>query len=197
MPRVVYLGQPLDGSSQALHTAKAVDAPDTFTVSMWFKTTTASGGKLIGFGDRQSGSSYLNDRQVWMDNQGRIHFGVFPEDGRGKPQYGFNKEVGSTRAYNDGQWHHVAARLSSEGQFLFLDGEPVASDPSVRESSHFAGFWRIGYDNFGNWSNLPRSHWFQGVLDEVRVTRAAWSEGFIRLTYENQKPGSVVAKRER
>ena len=105
--------------------------------------------------------------------------------------------VSSTRAYNDGQWHHVAARLSLEGQFLFLDGERVASDPDVRESSHYPGFWRIGYDNFGNWVPLPRSFRFQGVLDEVRVSRAAWSEEFIRLAFANQKPGSVLVSRKK
>lgn len=196
-PGVAHLGQGLDGASQAIHTGKAFQAPDTFTVSLWFKTSTTSGGKLIGFGNQQTGSTTLNDRQVWMDNRGFIRFGVFPEDSRGLPQYGVNKVVASTRAYNDAQWHHVAARLSPEGQFLFLDGEPVASDADVRESSHYPGFWRIGYDNFGNWEPLPRSFWFQGVLDEVRVTRAAWSDAFIRLAFANQKPGSVLVSREK
>jgi hypothetical protein len=191
------LGQTLDGVAQALHTAKAFAAPDTFTFSLWFKTTTANGGKLIGFGNLQTGSSRLNDRQIWMDNQGRIHFGVFPEDSLGQPDHGVNKMVSSTLAYNDGQWHYVAGRLGPEGQFLFLDGEPIASDPTVHESSHFSGFWRIGYDNFGNWENLPRSHWFQGDLDEVRVTRADWSDAFIKLAYKNQKPGSTLVSKKK
>lgn len=194
-PGVAHLGQGLDGAMQALHTGKAFQAPDTFTVSLWFKTTTAKGGKLIGFGNLQTGASRLNDRHVWMDNQGFIRFGIFPEDAPGVPDHGVNKMVSSTRAYNDGQWHHVAARLSPEGEFLFLDGEPVASDPAVTTSSHYPGFWRIGYDNFGNWSNLPSSHWFQGVLDEVRVTHAAWSADFIRLAYANQLPGSNLVSR--
>lgn len=192
---VSYLGQALDGVGQDLHTAKAFQAPDTFTVSLWFKTSTNSGGKLIGYGGNQAGASYLNDRQVWMDNQGFIHFGVFPEDGRGQPQYGVNKVVSSARAYNDGQWHQAVARLSEEGQSLFLDGELVASDPGVKQSSHYPGFWRIGYDNFGNWEHLPRSFWFQGALDEVRATRAAWSGEFIRLAYANQRPGSLLITR--
>lgn len=196
-PGIAHLGQVLDGAAQAIHTGKAFQAPDTFTVSLWFKTSTTSGGKLIGFGNQQTGSTTLNDRQVWMDNRGFIRFGVFPEDSRGQPQYGVNKVLASSRAYNDDQWHHVAARLSPEGQFLFLDGEQVASDTEVRESSHYPGFWRIGYDNFGNWENLPRSFWFQGVLDEVRVTRAAWSDDFIRLAFANQKPGSILVSRKR
>lgn len=152
---------------------------------------------MIGFGSLQTGSSYLNDRQIWMDNQGRIHFGVFPEDSLGQPNHGVNKVVSSPLAYNDGQWHYVAGRLGPEGQFLFLDGDLIASDPTVHESSHFAGFWRIGYDNFGNWADLPRSPWFQGDLDEVRVTRAGWSEAFIKLAYMNQKPGSTLVSRKK
>ncbi len=125
-----------------------------------------------------------------------MHFGVFPTT-ESNPEKGVNKMVSSTRAYNDGQWHYVAGRLSPEGQSLFLDGEFIASDPNVNSSSHFSGFWRIGYDNFGNWEDLPRSHWFQGDLDEVRVTRAAWSDAFIRLVFENQKPGSTLVSRKR
>jgi hypothetical protein len=196
-PGIANLGQGLDGVAQALHTAKAFAGPDTFTFSLWFKTTTTAGGKLIGFGSQQTGASYLNDRHIWMDPDGRVHFGIFPEDAPGHPEHGVNKMVSSTRAYNDGEWHYVAGRLSPQGQSLFLDGEPVASDPGVQASSHYTGFWRIGYDNFGNWENLPRSHWFQGVLDEARVTRAAWSDAFIRLAFENQKPGSTVVSGKR
>ncbi len=89
------------------------------------------------------------------------------------------------------------ARLASRPRALFLDGEPIASDPTVHESSHFPGFWRIGYDNFGNWRVLPRSPWFQGDLDEVRVTRADWSDAFIKLAYLNQKPGSTLVSRKK
>ncbi len=185
---ISHLGQALDGVAQSLHTSRGFPGPDTFTVSLWFKTTALDGGKLIGFGGWQTGASMQNDRHVWMDTQGRIRFGVFPPIPE-KP-YGRTSIVAGTRAYNDGQWHYLAARLSPQGQFLFLDGELAASDATVTQGFAYPGFWRIGYDNFGAWDGSPRNYHFRGTLDEIRVTRAAWSDAFIRLSYENQKPGS-------
>jgi hypothetical protein len=45
---------------------------------MWFKTTTTSGGTLIGFGNSQTGVSGSTDRQILMSNTGQLHFGVYP-----------------------------------------------------------------------------------------------------------------------
>lgn len=191
---ISHLGQPLNGADQALHTSKAFVGPDTFTLSLWFRTTTTAGGKLAGFGSYQTGASVFNDRHIWMDGQGRIHFGVYPAIA-GKPGDGETRILSTTRAYNDDAWHHVAARLSAEGQALFLDGEKVATDPNTKVGFPYSGFWRIGYDQMGTWDNMPRSNHFRGVLDEIRVTQTAWSDDFIRLSYESQKPGSTLISR--
>ena len=97
-------------------TTVAVTGPTTFTAEAWFKTTTTSGGKIVGFGGSSTGSSGSYDRHVYMDNSGRITFGVYPNA---------VKTVRSTSSYNDGQWHHVAASLSPAGMQLSLDGLKV------------------------------------------------------------------------
>ena len=192
---VANAGQALDGLSQAIHTSQAFQGPDTFTVSLWFKTKTVSGGKLIGFGGWQTGASMQNDRHVWMDNQGRIRFGVFPvADNAAK---GVTRVIASPLSYNDGKWHHMAARLSADGQALFLDGVKVAFDPGSVSGYPYSGFWRIGYDHFGAWEQMPSDFHFRGSLDEVNVAHSARSDDFIRLAYATQKPGSEMVSLRR
>lgn len=187
----IHLAQDLDGQTQSIQTSKAFEGPQEFTLSLWFRTLTTAGGRLAGFGSHQQGASRYFDRHVWMDNQGLIHFGVFPgPDTAVDP--GIRRILSSSRACNDGAWHHVAARLSQAGQFLFLDGVPIASDVSTRNASHYPGFWRFGYDNLVTWEHRPSSDRFRGVLDEIRVTRRPASDAWLRLAFETQKPGSTV-----
>ena len=40
--------------------------------SSWFKTSTTHGGKLIGFGNQQTGNSGAYDRHVYMENTGQL-----------------------------------------------------------------------------------------------------------------------------
>ena len=66
-----------NGTSNGIaYTTKQLAPLNTLTLDGWFKTTTAQGGKLIGFGDKTSTSSSNYDRQIYMDNAGHILFGV-------------------------------------------------------------------------------------------------------------------------
>lgn len=72
-------------------------APNTFTVETWVKTNTTSGGSIIAFGNPLNGASGRYDRVVYMDNSGRIWFGV---------NNGANRTVNSLLSYNtiNGTW---------------------------------------------------------------------------------------------
>ena len=57
----------------------AGNPPDVFSLETWFKTTTTTGGRLLGWSNRNTTSnSTKRDRQLYMDNGGRLHFGVKP-----------------------------------------------------------------------------------------------------------------------
>ena len=49
-----------------------------YSTELWFKTTTTTGGKLIGFGNSSTGTSSSYDRHVYMRNDGRLVFGAYP-----------------------------------------------------------------------------------------------------------------------
>src|ERR1700753_1061553 len=46
--------------------------PQVFTVSLWFKTSSVAGGKLIGFGNVQNAISGGYDRHIYMTADGHL-----------------------------------------------------------------------------------------------------------------------------
>ncbi len=128
----------------------------TFTVEAWFETRSTAGGRIVGFGDQRTGLSNNQDRMIFLDPSGKVHFGVYP---------GFGAELVSPTAYNNGQWHHVAASVSPAGMQLYVDGRLVASRTDViMAQDYINGYWRIGGDR--TWSGAP---YFNGLIDEVAV----------------------------
>jgi hypothetical protein len=129
---------------------------------------------------------------LFMDVSGMVHFGVYPPvaAGQANPNPGVFKIVGSPKPLNDGAWHQATARLSPQGQALFIDGVEVALDPVSTVAENIRGYWRWGYGALEGWSPPGASRYFQGNLDEICVAHAARSDAFIALLYENQKPDS-------
>ncbi len=137
-----------------------VTDPQAFTAEAWFRTTATHGGKIIGFGDSASGSSRNYDRHVYMTDDGRLEFGVYP---------GQFQIVTSTATYNDGSWHLVDASVGAAGLELFVDGMLVASDASVTSAQHYDGYWRVGGDSLGGWPDAPSWDHIDATVDEVAV----------------------------
>ncbi|WP_349309732.1 PKD domain-containing protein [Microbacterium sp. MM2322] len=155
-------------------TSTAIEGPNTFTVESWVKTTSTSGGKIIGFGNTSSGNSGNYDRHVYMDNDGRIWFGVHP---------GGVRTVNSSAGYNDGQWHHIVATLSADGMKLYLDGKRVAQRADATAGQGYSGYWRIGGDSIGGWPNQPSSNFLTGTIDEVAVYGEALTLAEVQTHY--------------
>ena len=141
---------------------KKISPPRELTMETWFKTSSSSGGKLIGFGNRQNTSSSSYDRQIYLDNSGRVIFGV---------NDGALQTVASLTTYRNNAWHHVVATLSrTTGMKLYVDGVLVAEKATViAGQGGYWGWWRIGGDNLSSWPSRPSSAYFNGSLDEVAV----------------------------
>jgi hypothetical protein len=168
----------LPGSTTGtLATQTAVVPPRVFSSEVWFKTTTTSGGKLIGFEDVSTGSApSSNDKNLYMTDDGRLEFGTFDTS------LSSFHTITSPSSYNDGAWHHVVAVLSEAGQRLYVDGKLVGSDSSSTSQS-FTGYWRIGGGNLGTWPDAPSSFNFQGALDEVAIYHSALSRPTVLRHY--------------
>ncbi|MGY3126529.1 PKD repeat protein [Agrococcus sp. UYP33] len=148
--------------------------PSTFSTELWFNTTTNQGGKLIGFGNSQTDWSSNYDRHIYMQNDGRLTFGVYP---------GQVRTVSSSAAYNDGGWHHAVATQGPGGIALYVDGALVGQDASVTGAQDYSGYWRIGGDNLNGWSAQPSSASFRGAIDEVAVYGSALTSGQVAAHY--------------
>ncbi len=140
--------------------AKLEPGPQTFSIEAWFRTTSTRGGKIVGFGSSATGSSSSYDRHVYMSGSGVVTFGVYP---------GSVQTVASGSGYNNGQWHHVVATLSSSGMALYLDDKKVASRANITSAQAYSGYWRIGGDNYSSWPNTGTSAYFAGDIADVAV----------------------------
>ena len=165
-----------DGSSGYLSSPLISAAlPNVFTLSIWFKTTTTRGGKLIGFGSAQTGASGVYDRHLYLTNTGSVVFGVYPN---------VTKTVESATGYNNGAWHQTVATLSSAGMRLYVDGELVDSDTTVTSAQSAAsGYLRVAYDNLDNWPTTPTSRFFAGTLDEAAYFTSALTAAQVSAAY--------------
>lgn len=136
-------------------TTSAVAGPNSFGIEAWFKTTTTSGGKIVGFGNSSTGTSSSYDRHVYMQPSGQITFGVYPN---------MEATITSSNTFNDGQWHYVSAGLSDGGMVLYVDGVRVAQRTDVTSAQSYNGYWRIGGDS--PWSGAA---FFNGQIDDVAI----------------------------
>jgi PKD repeat protein len=136
-------------------TASPVDGPDVFSVEAWFRTTTTSGGKIIGFGNVNAGLSTNYDRHIYMEPNGRVTMGVYNN--------GFYT-VTSPSPLNDGQWHHVVGSLDPSGVVLYVDGKRIGRNGGTSVAQPYSGYWRIGGDS--PWSG---NAYFAGDIDDVAI----------------------------
>ncbi|WP_241991087.1 LamG-like jellyroll fold domain-containing protein [Cryobacterium sp. Hh38] len=163
------------GTTAGFATSSAFETPrGDFSVESWVKTTTKRGGKIIGLGNSATANSAAYDRHVYMDNTGRIWFGVKP---------GALRTVNTTGSYNDGQWHHIVATVGANGMSLYIDGALAAQRTDTTSAAPIQGYWRIGGDNLSGWTSRPLSDYIAADIDEVAVYPAALGAASIANHY--------------
>src|SRR6266487_4079059 len=176
-----------DGHTGLVTSASPVTmtAHQAFSVEGWFKTGTNTGGKLIGFGSSQAGTSSSYDRHVYMMNDGQLVFGVY------------NSAVVTIETplvYNDGQWHFVVATFDpSAGMALYVDGQRVGTNPNTT-AQPYTGYWRVGGDNLNGWNldpwgsnsqgtTEPYGYYFNGTIGDVAEYPLALSAAQVAAHY--------------
>ena len=160
-----------DGNDDLVSSNAQYSNPRNYSEEIWVKTTTNSGGKLIGFGASQTGTSANYDRHVYMSNDGKVTFGVWT---------GFTNTITTPTALNDGKWHHVVATQSTNvGMALYVDGRLVGTNGQT-ESQAYAGYWRIGGDN--HWGCC--SPFLSGTLDEAAIYAKVLTSEQVKAHYE-------------
>ncbi|MFT4081941.1 MAG: PKD domain-containing protein [Nocardioides sp.] len=161
----------LSGTTGFVTSPKLSAAPTTFSLAIWFKTTSTQGGRLLGYSSSATGSSSSYDRHLYLRNDGTLVFGAYT---------GVENTVTSTAAYNDGAWHQAVATLSpSDGMKLYVDGSLVGTNSNGSAQS-FIGYWRVGGDNV--WSGASTGN-LTGSLDEAAVFGTALTADQVSALY--------------
>ena len=176
-PIIGKIGQALNfnGASSYIYTTTsyASPGPQVFSVSIWFKTSVASGHKLIGFENVQSvitGSTY--DRHIYMGTDGKIYFGV-----HNVASY----TVASSATLTDNKWHIAVGTFDGSTMKLYIDGVYQGSNnPGAAQA--YTGYWRIGNYKLSSWSNASDGY-YQGQLDDVRIYNRALTQGEVQQLY--------------
>ena len=148
--------------------------PRVFSAQAWFKTTTTTGGEILGFGTSTTGLSTTNDRAVFMTNSGKLVFDLYPAA---------HKAVTSTNSYNDGQWHQVTATFDGTTMSLLVDGVFVTSRNDAVFPWYQAGNWRIGGDKLTSMPGVPTSNYFTGDIANVAIYPTALSRDQVAAQY--------------
>lgn len=153
----------LNGTDNYIKTSSHITAPSDFQISLWFKTTSTKGGKLIGFTDQQSGTNVTrHDREILLEKDGAIRFS-FISDGEVVTLFGANK-------YNDGEWHCVSVNLNSpNGVDLSIDGS-VVDQTNLFDTENYNGYWVIGRNHTPGGAV---AEFFEGSLAYINI----WTPG--------------------
>ncbi len=175
-------------------TAAPVAPPKTFSVEAWFRTTSKTGGRLIGWSNAATGTSAHPDRTIYMNTQGQLLYGTF-QTTTDKTQQCANGNVfyvagqcyvWSQQDFNDGGWHHVVVTQSSTaGANLYVDGQLVGSLPLATAPATYTGLWRVGTDpSAASFTQHGTTYGWNGDVDEVAVYPTALTPAQVTAHYK-------------
>jgi prepilin-type N-terminal cleavage/methylation domain-containing protein len=174
------------GPSTYMYTSVGYSNPQVFTISIWFKTSVASGARLMGFA---APSAWSYDRQLHMSTDGLVYFGWYD---------GAVRVVASKGPLNDGQWHLAVATFNSGTGTLYIDGA-LQGTLSAGLAENYGGYWRVGYGPMSGWPGGADGS-FLGLLDDARLYSSALSAADAERLYAagpdaEARLGSVAARR--
>jgi len=175
--------QMFDGNSDYIYTSNSFNNPQNFTVSAWFKTSTASGKRVVGFESDQSGTySGSWDRHIYVGTDGKVYFGAYS---------GSTDVAVSTNTLNDDTWHYAVGVRDNGADYirLYIDGS-LNNSTYNPNAENYSGWWRIGSYKSSGWTS-GQDGFFPGGIDEVRVSNTVRLADWIMTEYKNQNdPGN-------
>ena len=120
-------GQSFDGANDYISTTTSYNNPQTFTESIWFKTSTSASGKLIGFENIQTGQGAGNfDKMIYINTGGYVAATIWS---------GGAKIVSSGTAVNDSNWHYAVFTYGSTTLSLYVDGNYIGQNDRTRRTT--------------------------------------------------------------
>ncbi len=152
-------------------------AAEDFTLSLWFKSDSASNPAATEYLMYKAPSGASNGGYgLYVNTSGQLCFGIdddntsFPED-----------SSCSTADFYDATWHHVLAIKTGTSKIqLFVDTRPQTADVSISSTGTLANtstFYLGDKDGTDNGDEL------NGDLDEVKIYRSALTSEQVAIDY--------------
>ena len=156
----VYVPDPINGAFD-------FGQNQSFTIDLWFKTTSNSLQDIIRKGSAPIPSFFI------QTNNGKVNAGLGADANSPPPDSVITIE--STLKYNDGQWHEVRFIRDRQRQKLYLYVDGVQAAPPVAET-----FTELVANThiltIGRWENQTYPLYFSGTIDEIKI----WNEAVYR-----------------
>ncbi|MBN1671744.1 MAG: DUF2341 domain-containing protein, partial [Kiritimatiellae bacterium] len=185
-------GQSFDGATNSIYLGDErgfVTNCAGFTFSAWMFQETTNAGYIVAV-------SITNDLPTGQSRAQLItaHGGKLRVEGRAPDEQASLQGEITADPIPTGTWVHVAgvADVAGDDVVLYVDGtarattDTPAFDGGLTQADP-ARCAAVGSEDYGSGA------FFQGVLDEVRVSRAARSAGWIRTCYNNQSLPALFA----
>ena len=177
-----------DGSNEYVGSLGAYSQPNQLSVSLWFKTSSASWDILFGT---------ANVVPPNTNATGAISVIAMTGDGKIRAEYWTTVIGGITTplSYRDGNWHYAVVTGNINTQSLYVDGNLIGSRAGTIINSWWTdSFLGTGYDVPGRGFPSTGWHYYNGSLDEVHVANTARDADWIRTEYNNQSSPATFIK---
>ena len=149
----------------------------SFTFFGWFRTSSASGRKIIGFQNNQTGTTVSSyDKHVYVSTAGKLVFGVYN---------GAIQIITSAATISDGNWHSFAAVYNNAGNDeLYIDGVSVGTMNVT--STDTEAYIRIAGYALQSWTNGGNGY-FPGDIAILARYNTALTAAQITTNHNNTK----------
>ncbi len=153
-------------------------AADNFSLSLWFKSDSASNPSAAEYLlDKEAGTGYA----IYITTGGLVTFGI-DSDGTWTPA----DTAASTADVYDGTWHHVVAVKTGTTKIeIFVDGISVGSDSTIAATGSLANTDTL---TVGDQDATDNTNDFNGDIDQVRIYNYARSQAQIAWEYNRSLP---------
>jgi len=163
-----------------LGSSSSLKPTDALTISAWINPSSVHNGSIISGGeDTPAREGYT----LRVRDNGRLQFNALGDSAI------FNTEKASAYDSTEG-WIHIAGVYNGSTVQLFINGSgetpesgPTAIDYSTQDPNVYIG---VRHDGSGG-----KSYYFNGKVDEVRISNIARTESWIEAEYRNQNTPST------
>lgn len=154
-----------DGVNDTIYTSNSYSNPNPFSICVYFRTSSASGKKIMGFESTQNETSGSYDRHLYVNTAGQLVFGLYP---------GSFRYLNSESTVTDNTWRYAVGTVSGSAANLYINGIGLSS-ASNYGAENYTGYWRVGSNRLDSWA-LANTGSFLGDIGLVKIYNRALTE---------------------